>query len=1087
LLAGANLRSALGEVRDREERLTSAFAKLKTEKAKATAAAGVARRAEGEAKAEQARAGQELRRAETALYAKQLAEAQRAIAGRQFSVARALLDACPWHLRGWEHDYLRRRCDPDVTSWPAREAPRAARLPAFVAAGPLAALPTLPLLADEPGVHTLPDPAELGDRVVWGPDGKRLATIVQRAGRARVWDVATGACLADRTTDAADVAFSPDGRCLCLLTRRLALHVLHLASGKALRLWEPGYVLSEGDPLDVVRRATLSPDGRHVAAVATDWRKERQRATLWVWDVLANEQRLEAPMQMRNDGSIGDDLVFSPDGKWLAATDAGGARVWDVASGREVLARKMAGRYRRLAFSPDGTRLYAVHEGESRAWDLATGREATPLALPSLHDGSAQAWLPDRIRFSPDGRRALLFKGGGYRAEDLRLRLPPQLRIHDIATGVEVLALGEDNTVADAAFSPDGRRLAVAFAGRYFGARVLRGRTTKVWDAPPPAERRPSGVGGLPPQGLPTGTPLLAVEDRLLDTRTGRLFDLSAFSPGPDLETRLAAATPDGRRVALVATHEPRRGVVIVDVAGAREVCRLQGEGLRVFGPFVYDSFTGRRSSSTLFSPDGRHLALHTKGGLRVFDAGSGKEPRRTSRPALPASPDDVLPDSFPGGGPPVAALSPDASRLAFGSGRLTSEGGKKQHWAVVELFDTATGRAVHTWRAPITRTPKGFWPVPCDLTFSPDGRHLVSARHDGTVQGWDTGTGRELFTLRVPAVHPEQMVSGPDILRHTGVANVTPVVEAEQIVLGPGTRLALLSWTVRGYECAVTVWDSAAGKVVGTHRLAVPSSRLVRLAPKGDFLVWLPVNDRMPHLVLLSLWDDPPPAPVPPPDYFRAVVSDSVTARREFEKALARLHENWKSWRGVKHPDDPELLLWDREFRVFHTRYIGGEWPIYHSVSSPVLGYNRLLERFGGTDDPSTAAAVVRTCNLLPEAVSPPGRVLPLAERAAAADPKSALHVSRHGAALYRAGEHKRAVARLNEAVRLHGKGGTAYDWLFLAMAHHKLDWRGPEARRWLARAVRFLEGAEAKRLSPEDRLELEMLRRQAEPELRR
>src|SRR5262249_12838798 len=160
----------------------------------------------------------------------------------------------------------------DVTAWPARENARAAGLAAFAASGPLAALPTLPLLAREPGGYTLPDLADLGDRVLWSPDGKRLATIVHRVGRARVWDAATRACLAERSADidfpfgfnfaaTADVAFSPDGRCLCLLTNSLALHVLHLASGKVLRLWEPGHV---SNLLAGVRRATLSPDGRHV-------------------------------------------------------------------------------------------------------------------------------------------------------------------------------------------------------------------------------------------------------------------------------------------------------------------------------------------------------------------------------------------------------------------------------------------------------------------------------------------------------------------------------------------------------------------------------------------------------------------------------------------------------------------------------------------------------------------------------------------------------------------------------------------------------------------------------------------------------
>jgi WD40 repeat protein len=33
-------------------------------------------------------------------------------------------------------------------------------------------------------------------------------------------------------------------------------------------------------------------------------------------------------------------------------------------------------------------------------------------------------------------------------------------------------------------------------------------------------------------------------------------------------------------------------------------------------------------------------------------------------------------------------------------------------------------------------------------MGFSPDGRRLASAAHDGTVKLWDTATGREILTL---------------------------------------------------------------------------------------------------------------------------------------------------------------------------------------------------------------------------------------------------------------------------------------------------------------------------------------------------
>ena len=53
-------------------------------------------------------------------------------------------------------------------------------------------------------------------------------------------------------------------------------------------------------------------------------------------------------------------------------------------------------------------------------------------------------------------------------------------------------------------------------------------------------------------------------------------------------------------------------------------------------------------------------------------------------------------------------------------------------------------------------------------------------------------------------------------------------------------------------------------------------------------------------------------------------------------------------------------------------------------------------------------------------------------------------------GAVLYRAGRFEEAVRQLKRSVEVHGAGGTPYDALFLAMAHHQLG-HADQARRWL------------------------------------
>ena len=89
-------------------------------------------------------------------------------------------------------------------------------------------------------------------------------------------------------------------------------------------------------------------------------------------------------------------------------------------------------------------------------------------------------------------------------------------------------------------------------------------------------------------------------------------------------------------------------------------------------------------------------------------------------------------------------------------------------------------------------------------------------------------------------------------------------------------------------------------------------------------------------------------------------------------------------------------------------------------------------------------------------------------------------------GAALYRAGRFEEAVRQLDRSVEAHGAGGTPFDALFLAMAHHRLG-RVEQARDWLRRGTAAARAAK-RQANPRDdgsswisRLELEILGREA------
>ncbi|HUT92742.1 MAG TPA: alpha/beta hydrolase fold domain-containing protein [Thermoguttaceae bacterium] len=137
-------------------------------------------------------------------------------------------------------------------------------------------------------------------------------------------------------------------------------------------------------------------------------------------------------------------VAFSPDDSLLVTGSWDGtARLWDVASGKEVRTlahHKMA--VISVAFSPDG-RLLAVGSDDTTVtlWEVATGRLVRTLDEHSSYVLS--------VTFSPDGRLLASSTAHG------------KIKLWDVSSGQEVRSLeGQTMAVYCLAFSPDGRQLA---------------------------------------------------------------------------------------------------------------------------------------------------------------------------------------------------------------------------------------------------------------------------------------------------------------------------------------------------------------------------------------------------------------------------------------------------------------------------------------------------------------------------------------------------------------------------------------------------------------------------------------------------
>src|SRR5262249_36559781 len=133
-------------------------------------------------------------------------------------------------------------------------------------------------------------------------------------------------------------------------------------------------------------------------------------------------------------------------------------RLWDRATGEELLLLPHASPVRAIAFGPDGKRLASasgslLRPGVVQVWDTTSGR-----ALVNLPQAGQRA----SIAFSSDGK-TLICAVTVYDAAR-RMWTGGEAKLYDAGSGKEIAVLKHPGAVRHVALSADGRRL-VTVAG----------------------------------------------------------------------------------------------------------------------------------------------------------------------------------------------------------------------------------------------------------------------------------------------------------------------------------------------------------------------------------------------------------------------------------------------------------------------------------------------------------------------------------------------------------------------------------------------------------------------------------------------
>jgi WD40 repeat protein/tetratricopeptide (TPR) repeat protein len=503
----------------------------------------------------------------------------------------------------------------------------------------------------------------------WGPsfsaDGSLVAAAWAEPAEVRVLDLSTDRVVSTvRVPNAIDTALSPDGKRVAVAAWGLSDEVgvvFDVKTGKqAFALAGPNCC---ADP--VSRGVAWSPDGRLIAASS--------HGTARLWDAKTGTVR----HTLLGHTGLVHSVAWSPDSSQLVTGGSDGtARVWEISPKgvRErwsLSAQETKSGIVGVAFSPDGSRVMAGDAGMSavQVWDLGPTGDAEWANLPAPGSPAAE--------FMPDGRRVVTSSWKG-RVKFLGEDAAGAVTIWDLQSGRDLRTIGPPTdyfAIESFAVSPDGSSIALG------------------------GDSNPNDVGG-------------ASAARAWDTSTGK----ELWRIGHDRTVNAVAFSPDGEYLATA------------DWEGVTKIVDRSGRLVRELGRWEEFNF-----SDVSFSSDSHLVATaefdnRGRERVRIWDWARG----------------DVLRTIDAEGPSTQVDFDPSGPRVVLSG----SDG-------LAEIWDVESGERLAVLAGP----PGGVK----DLAFSPDGSRVATASVDGLVRLFDADTGALRLSLRGSGCAVEGVAFSPD------------------------------------------------------------------------------------------------------------------------------------------------------------------------------------------------------------------------------------------------------------------------------------------------------------------------------------